>query len=290
MYTHIVVHLMPQEIDWFEWQLRQLKIGSYHLEKEDRVLIDVTLNLNLTDWDKSLIPKQFFITKLLQLETLCDWCETSFTVDETCKYLGCNDKRRKAIKDSLADNILYLDTDVIFPSHLLHYMISSAKLSETDYYIITPQTVRMWDSSWDVITGTEYLQDSASMESYQKNDPFIHLNIPTDDIELTPIDSYKFGGGWFNLLSTKLLKHITIPDTLGPYGVDDLFVMVCCSVLKRKGYAVQQYVLRGMTVIENYKYRWNPYKEFLSLVDRQEEFRKSAEDNFNKELQNFMNR
>ena len=28
MTTQIIVHLLPHEIDWFEWQAKQLKIGS----------------------------------------------------------------------------------------------------------------------------------------------------------------------------------------------------------------------------------------------------------------------
>ena len=61
MTTQIVVHLLPHEIDWFEWQSKQLKIGSYYIE--DKVIIDVTLNLNLVDWEKSQLPKKYFIDK-----------------------------------------------------------------------------------------------------------------------------------------------------------------------------------------------------------------------------------
>ena len=42
MKTQIVVHLLPQEVDWFEWQSKQFKQGSYYLEKDDQIIIDVT--------------------------------------------------------------------------------------------------------------------------------------------------------------------------------------------------------------------------------------------------------
>ena len=44
MTTQIVIHLLPQEIDWFEGQIKQLKRGSYYLEDDDNVIMDVTLN------------------------------------------------------------------------------------------------------------------------------------------------------------------------------------------------------------------------------------------------------
>ena len=66
MITQVVIHLMPYEIDWFEWQAKQLKIGSYYIE--DKVIIDVTLNLNLVNWNNSQIPKQYFIDKFNQIK------------------------------------------------------------------------------------------------------------------------------------------------------------------------------------------------------------------------------
>jgi hypothetical protein len=288
MTTQIVIHLLPHEIDWFEWQSKQFKLGSYYIS--DKVIIDATLNLNLTDWDQSQLPKQFFIDKFNQIKTLWDWSETQFVIDEENKCLGCDDKRREAIRSTKADNILYLDSDLLFNPELLGYMIESSKLIENEYYIISPQTVRMWDNSWDVITNQKYLTIPADMETYYANDPFKVIMQEQLDLNLKPIDQFKFGGGWFNLLSTKLLKLTDIPDSFGPYGIDDLYVMICCDIMKQKGYNPQQYILEGITVIENFKYRWNPYKDYLYLIDKQDQFRKQAESNLNNELQNFINR
>ena len=288
MVTQIVVHLLPHEIDWFEWQSKQFKQGSYYIN--DKVIIDVTLNLNLIDWNQSQLPKQFFIDKFNQIKTLWDWAESQFIIDEENKCLGCDDKRREAIRHTIADNILYLDSDLLFRPELLSYMIEASKVINHDYYIISPQTVRMWDSSWDIITNENYLTTPTDMETYYANDPFKVINEYTSDIELTPIPQFKFGGGWFNLLSTKLLKLTDIPDSFGPYGIDDLYVMICCNLMKQKGYSVQQYVLKNAVTIENFKYRWNPYKTYLYLIDKQIEFRKQAENNLNLEIQNFINK
>lgn len=288
MTTQIVIHLLPHEIDWFEWQSKQFKLGSYYIE--DKIIIDVTLNLNLVDWSQSQLPKQFFIDKFNQIKTLWDWAEIQFIVDESNKCLGCDDKRREATRSTIADNILYLDSDLLFRPELLSYMIEAAKAINHEYYIISPQTVRMWDSSWDVITNKNYLQTPANMETYYANDPFKVITNPPENLNLTSINQFKFGGGWFNLLSTKLLKLTDIPDSFGPYGIDDLYVMICCDIMKQKGYNIQQYILDGTVVIENFKYRWNPYKDYLYLINRQDEFRKQAENNLNIEIQNFINR
>lgn len=288
MLTQIVIHLLPHEIDWFEWQSKQFKLGSYYIK--DKVIIDVTLNLNLIDWTQSQLPKQFFIDKFNQIKTLWDWAETQFIVDEDNKCLGCNDKRREAIRSTKADNILYLDSDLYFQPELLHYLMESAKLLDQEYYIISPQTVRMWDSSWDILTNKKYLSTPANLDLYYSNDPFQIISSPIEEINLSPIDKFKFGGGWFNLLSTKLLQLTDMPDSLGSYGVDDLYVMVCCDVMKQKGYNVQQYVLEGIIIVENFKYRWNPYKEYLYSISKQDEYRQQAEFNIQNEIQKFINR
>lgn len=288
MITQIVVHLLPQEIDWFEWQSKQFKLGSYYIQ--DKVIIDVTLNLNLVEWEQSKLPKQFFIDKFNQIETLWDWAETKFVIDDSNKCLGCDDKRRDSIRSSNSDNILYLDSDVLFRPELLSFMIEAAKAINHEYYIISPQTVRMWDESWDVITSDSYINFPASPDSYYAYDPFKVISTIPEVINLNSINQFKFGGGWFNLLSTKLLKLTDIPDSFGPYGVDDLYVMICCNIMRQKGYDVRQYVLNGTLVIENIKYRWNSYKNYLYLVNRQDEFRTKANNNLNFEIQKFTNK
>ncbi len=288
MTTQIVVHLLPHEIDWFEWQSKQFKLGSYFIT--DQIIIDVTLNLNLVNWSQSQLPKQFFIDKFNQIKTLWDWAENKFTIDEENKCLGCDDKRREAIRTTVADNILYLDSDLVFRPESLYYIIEAAKNINHDYYIISPQTVRMWDGSWDILTNEEYFINTPNMEVYYSNDPFKVISKFPSNIELTSIPQFKFGGGWFNLISTKLLKLTDIPDSFGPYGIDDLYVMVCCDIMKKKGHTVQQYVLKNIVVIENFKYRWNPYKNYLNLIDKQSEFRTQAESNLSQEIQNFISR
>lgn len=286
MITQIVIHLMPYEIDFFEWQIKQLKQGSLYLDKEDEIIIDVTLNLNLVNWNKSSIPSSFFETKFKQIEELCDWCETNFVIDKNNNCLGCDDKRRDSIRASKSDNILYLDTDIIFKPELLKYIIDSSKQIDNEYYIISPQVTRLWDNSWDILVNNKHLNRPPSQQ-YKEICPFEIINTPIDEIYLKDVDDFKFGGGWFNLLSTNLLKLTDIPDSFGPYGVDDTYVMYCCNLLKHNKYNIKQYTLDGLLVAENIKYGNNPYKDYLYLIDKKDEFRRKAEANLSIEIVNF---
>lgn len=289
MKTQIVVHLLPHEIDWFEWQSKQFKQGSYYLEEDEKVIIDVTLNLNLTNWEESKIPKQFFIDKFNQIEQLWDWAETMFVVDQESKCLGCDDKRRDSIRNSTADNILYLDCDLIFKPETLKHMINASKVVDTEYYIISPQIVKLWDDTWDILVNEKYINNPPG-QGYKEQDPFQVVALATGEVEIERIRNFKFGGGWFNLLSTKLLKFIDIPDSFGPYGIDDTFVMICSSIMTGKNYPVKQFVVKEVLVAENIKYRCNPYTQFLSLINRQDEFRKVAEGHLTIELDKFSNK
>jgi hypothetical protein len=242
MKTQIVIHLLPHELDWFEWQSKQMKIGSNFLEQSDEIILDITLNLNLVEWESSRIPKEFFIEKFNNILLLWDWCnEVTADVDFDNKCLGCDDKRRTSIRNSTSDNILYLDSDLIFKPENLKYIITAAKEVPSKYYIISSETVKMWDNSWDCITNKHYKNNPPDLQAYYNTDPFKVIgSISDESISIKPINYFKFGGGWFNLLSTNLLKLTDIPDSFGPYGVDDSYVMICCEILKKMKYDIKQ--------------------------------------------------
>jgi len=286
MTTQIIIHLMPHEIDWFEWQSKQLKAGSCYIE--DKVVIDVTLNLNLVDWKNSQIPKQYFIDKFHQIKQLFDWCEIIFEVNDNNTCLGIDDKRRNSIRKYNPDNFVYLDCDLIFKPETLALLISSAKTINDDYYIISPQTPKLWDYTWDVLVNNIYLNQQYGFE--KTIDSYSILNTDYGEISLSPINVFKFGGGWFNLISAKLLKFTNIPDSFGPYGIDDTYVMYCCDIMRQKQLNPQQYVVNNLVVAENYKYRDNPYSQYLKIINKKDEYRTQAENNFGIELSNFNNK
>jgi len=286
MITQIIIHLLPHEIDWFEWQAKQLKAGSCYIE--DKVIIDVTLNLNLVDWNNSQIPKQYFIDKFNQIKQLFDWCEIIFDIDENNTCLGIDDKRRNSIRAYNPDNFIYLDCDIIFKPETLALLINSAKTIDNEYYIISPQTPKLWDFTWDILVNNVYLNQQYGFE--KTIDPYSILNTDYGEISLSPINVFKFGGGWFNLISSKLLKFTDIPDSFGPYGIDDTYVMYCCEIMKQKQLTPQQYVVSNLVVAENYKYRNSSYVDYLDIINKKDEYRIQAENNFQIELNKFYNK
>ena len=287
MVTQIIIHILPHEIDWFEWQAKQLKISNCYIN--DKVIIDATLNLNLVDWNESKLPKQFFIDKFLQIKELLHEYELIFDINDDRTCLGIDDKRRDSIRKYTPDNFIYLDCDVIFKPETLALLINAAKIIDNEFYIISPQTPKLWDQTWDVLVNELYQNEEYGFEK-KLMDPYSILTQDYGDITLMPIDNFKFGGGWFNLISAKLLQLTDIPDSFGPYGRDDTYIMYCCEIMKQKQMNPQQYIVKNLVIAENYIYRDNFYINYLSIINKKEEYSKQAENNFNLELNNFYNR
>jgi hypothetical protein len=283
---HIITHCLPQEIDQLEQLLIQLKRSSIHVDKDD-FMVEVVLNLNLTYWDSSdtKLDQYFFIDKFSRLEKLTkSWCKTNFEINDDRTILGCNDLRRRALRTSESDYIMYLDCDNIFSDQLLYYMLyASNKLkNEPGYHIITPEVTRMWDNTWDVITNRNYLNIEASRVNYFDRDPYDAIGYQ-GSVTCNPIETFKFAG-WGTCIQTKIREIIDIPDSLGPYGLDDTFIMEACKILKSQGVEVYQYVLENQIIIENNKFRHNPYQNYLHTIDNREEYLKQANINAPKEL------
>ena len=198
---------------------------------------------------------------------------------------------------------MYLDLDVFFSSLNLKYLFDSLKAIKNEYSIISSELVKLWDSSWDILTNKNYLNYEYGY--FKELDPYsieqISLNnVFSNEVSLNQIPNIKFGGGWFNTFSSNLLKLIDIPDSLGPYGLDDTFIMQGASIMKSKGYDISQYVLQGMVVCENIKYSLydlNPYKDYIydNSFDNKgrnfkQKYRENSNKNFTLEIQKLNNK
>lgn len=294
MKTHIIIHLLPFEIDRFEYQILELKKCSLLLDVDDKVVIDATLNLNdlLIDWKNSSIPKEFFIDRFLHLKNLCDWThENFFEIDTEEKCLGINAKRRNSIRQhaNSCDTFLYLDCDMIFPVHTLKYMIDAVKHMTLPYYIISPQSTQLWDGSWCNLVNESYAH--IPHDKITEINPFEVCSKQYGDVEIVPVNDFKFGGGWFNLFSSKLLSYTDIPDELGGYGLDDLYVMQSCQVMKNLTFPIQQYVLKNLVVTQNYRYGYHMqdvYKKFIPFINKKEMFITNAKQNYGLIMNRFL--
>ena len=139
MKLQIVTHLLPHELDEFE---RQLTVLSQEVIDSHEVTLDVTLNLNTVDWNKTQIPKDFFIDKFESLSkyvTHTSWARNYiFDVDDHGSCRGINDKRRNSVRKygKDVDAFIYLDSDLVFPPATLSYSIHCATQVKNKYYII----------------------------------------------------------------------------------------------------------------------------------------------------------
>ena len=97
MKTHIIIHVLPFEIDRFEHQMFELRKNGHYLDKGDEVVIDATLDVNdlLIDWSKSKIDKQYFIDRFEKVKDVAKWATLYFDVSSNNECLGVDDKRRR---------------------------------------------------------------------------------------------------------------------------------------------------------------------------------------------------
>jgi len=81
----------------------------------------------------------------------------------------------------------------------------------------------------------------------------------------------KFAGGWFTMLSKKLLNELPWPEDYGHYGYDDTYLMWAASVINNP--ELKQFKLKNIIVCENYYDRITSNKELVELIDRREEYK-----------------
>ena len=289
----ISIFCLPYEIDELENTLNQLKKASYYIDNKIEWVLDVTMTVSnkIINWDKSSLPKKYFIDKFSKLSSHTDWCIKEFKTSET--ILGCVSQRRSSlINHTDADYFIWLDTDIIFDERTLSYIQMAMESTNKEYInsIITPELVRIWDDSWDVLVNEQFIDEP--FDYNQTNDPHKDSGIKGDiSIETvlnsnSPQSRFKFAGGWFTCISGALLQRIGVPESFGHYGFEDTFVMVCSEKLMREtDIQITQFKIKNLVVCENYKYRDNHhYLNSLSAFDRREEFKKIANDNWQSEV------
>ena len=179
-------------------------------------------------------------------------------INDSNRCLGINDKRRNSIRENNPKNFMYLDTDVYFSMFNLSYLFRAMEQIDNEYYILNSQLLRLWDESWNMISNDRYIPMGYDSKIWLNYDPFkldSEVFEYSSTIGIKELNGFKFGGGWFNVFSSNLLKLIDIPDSLSSYGLDDTFVEEGCRMMQQKGYDIKQYTLDNMLVCEKRKYR-----------------------------------
>ena len=287
--TQIVTHLMPTELEDYSDMLDKLKESSQYLDDNDWISIQATLNLSpiLVDWKNSEVKNNLFKDYFNDLKSKCDWAdEIVFNIVEDDSILGTTSQKREIIKGDY-DQFIFLDGDMIFHETTLKYMLNTSYQVEGKYYI-TPQIVRLWDTSWDILVHKDYMHIEPQKNGYyREHHPDLTLNQKVENIDVKLAPYFKFGCGWFVLYSKDVLNLVGVPEFLGHYGPEDTFMMAASEIAKRKGYEINQYILDGIFVSENKIYRKNSYEDKLKYIDLKDEFRDGAWSKFKDGVSNF---
>lgn len=289
----ISIFAMPQEIDDLALTLERLKRNSAYIDKSVEYKIDLTVSLSdeLTDWENSKLPKEYFRERSIELcQKYLDWCKWELIHDND-EILGCVSQRRMSLKNnSDADFFIWLDTDIVFKDTTLYYATSAYQMinnSGMDMFVVTPQFVKQWDNTWDIITNKNYW--NKPLNYHLECDIYAEGLPQLEEVAITQINQLKFAGGWFTLISKPLLNKIGIPESFGHYGLEDTFVMACGMIMAQNGENVGQFVMENLIVGENHKNRPNQsIKQYLSLRDRKEEFKQIAHSSWEVEVNKFI--
>jgi len=283
----ISIHCFPHEIDNYVRVIKNLNECALHTNDKDNVEILSCMNTNesLVDWGGASPAEIEQVNTTFRTTSEQSIIKCTESITNSVNFLGVNEHRRNTIdRASSTDIIIFLDCDLHFNRNILgHLELATTKISNfLDDYIITPNTVRLWDKTWDSIVHPDYLSHPLGM--FKTINPTEVVDRDYGDVKLTPNFTFKWGGGWFNAISASLLKRVHIPKSFRGYGPDDTFIMECCKILKRKGHRVQQYILNNVVVCEDR----NIPKGTMSLKADIPNFREQSTEKFHTELNNFL--
>jgi hypothetical protein len=282
---------MPHELDDLERVLIDLNKASKHISGDNyEFYISFSVSDYLFDWENSKVDKQFFIDRFNSLKSLTDWAGKS-TYQIRDEIIGALQTKRYAhLECKDATHFIWLDTDICFDERILFYMENAIDvIDNVDKYFITPEIVKYWDTTWDCLVNSNYLDKP--LDYCKTNNPFVDCG-EVGDVALETVfnnvpgqPQTKFGAGWFTLLSKPLLDRIPLPESMGAYGPDDTFLMWGIEKLNQTGANIHQFKLKNFIVCENYIYRnRNHYDSIVKRIDRKEEFKKQSYSVFQEEL------
>lgn len=277
----IIIYLQPHELDEFNRLAISLNKQAKYINTNNFNFVIRLDETYLTE------PSSFPQERLSSILPLLQWANTVEVVkDENIR--GTVSLKRECIKRDFT-HYIWLDSDMVLPDEYLYYMevtAESFQKSEQSDWIVTPQTVRLWDETWDCLVNENFIDKPLN---YCRNghNPY-HDARTYGQVQLLPMKNtipnqpqLKFGAGWGTLLHRSVLDKIGIPEEFGHYGPEDTFIMWASTFIP-----IQQYVLSNVVVCEDYTYRNNDYyKTILKWTTHKDEYRKKAEASFNQALQ-----
>ena len=293
MNIKITYHLMPWEIDYALLSFTQLKKSSQYISSEDKIYIDIALNLSsyIINWEESKLPKEFFINKFNTLLLLLDWAIIKPTVYEGDELWGHLDFDKNKIESHI-DYYLSICPDMWFHEHALPYLIESAKQIKDKYFIITPEIHKLWDWTWDELVNENY--KDVPYENWNKSDIFEIQSRVLEEPYLEQTTHFKYAG-WFDLYSKDFIELIPVPDDWRGYGPWDYYSMLISDIAVKNGIDIKEYVLRNQIIFEYHpnkedKGNFVDYYKNLLLLNKIENQRQVVESKFPYYIQQWINK
>lgn len=241
---------MPWEVDYALLSFTQLSKAKYYINKEDKIFVDVTLNLSnyLIDWEKSLLPKSFFKEKFEQLQNLLDGYTCRFFIYEGDDLYGGLNSQKVSIEDHI-DHYMVMNPDMYFDEKSIYYLIESSKAVTNKYVVITQEIPKLWDSSWDEISNKHFVNTPYSeWDKLTLHECTYILNQQEEEATLASTSAFKWAG-WMDLYNKSMWEEIwEYHDDWNGYGACDNYTMMLGTLAKQCGVDICQYVLRGQVV------------------------------------------
>jgi len=291
MNIKIKMHYMPWEVDFALLQFMQLKKSSQHLS-DDKIYFHIGLNLSsyIIDWDKSKLPKEYFINKFNVTLKMLDWAEevkvTTYDGDE---LWGAMDLEKTQI-DSKIDYYMSVCPDMWFHEYTLFYIIEAAKQIKDKYFIITPEIHKMWDWTWDELVNENY--KDLPYEDWNKSDIFEVQSRVLGEPYIQATTRFKYAG-WFDLYSKDFIELIPVPDDWKGYGPWDYYSMLVSDIAVKNNIDIKEYVLRNQIVCEYHpdkddKNNFIDYTKNLLSLNKIENQRHTIESKFSYYIQQWV--
>lgn len=267
--TLICIHVMPSEIEMFERLMKQMHKSLSYLDENDDVTLKVTLNLNpeLTDWENSELKNGYFISRFAVLFNGIKNIN-EIILDTSC--WGTTQQKRESYKLDY-DQFIFCDTDILFHEHMLKHQLNISYQLD-GIYILSPSLAKWWDNSWDDLCHSEYLDKpygySIDNKEVIKNTYTQQINT----INARQIPTIKFGCGMHTLYSKPFWELVGIPESFGGYGPEDTYAMSAAIVANKLGYGINQFVMDGVYITEDYIDRVPSFVDKIKPIDKKKEF------------------
>ncbi len=272
--TLICIHVMPSEIEMFERQIQLFRKAFLYLDDRDDVTLKVTINLNpeLTDWENSELKNGHFVNRFAILFNGIKNIN-EVILDTSC--WGTTQQKREAIKLDY-DQFIFCDTDILFHEHMLRYQLDVSYQME-GMYIISPSLAKFWDTSWDVLCHSDYMDKHVGYST--EREAIENTTVQkVESITIKKVPVIKFGCGMHTLYSKSFWELVGIPDSFGGYGPEDTYAMSAAEIAIKLGYDIVQVYMDGIYITEDYINRKPSFDGKIKPIDKKVEFWQKAFD------------